>query len=169
MGYATAEDLMKRFDAGVIGDLCQDCRTESDEYDISKSKIVAMLLDEATGQFEIAVLAGGRYTLDQMATLTGSQAEHRKRIECTITMANLHKRRTTDAMLDIAKRLDEEAAGYLKRLQSGENVFGFPENIQASVLEHDHVSAATIESLNLLPARMGRFFPRTASRTPRSS
>lgn len=169
MAFATAEDLMKRFDVGVIGDLCQDCRTEADEYDISKSKIVAMVLEEASGQFEIAVQAGGRYTLDQMASLTGSQAEHRKRIECTIAMANLFKRRTSDALLDLAKRLDEESTAYLKRLQTGENVFGFPENIQASVLEHDHVSAATIESLNLLPARMGRFFPRTASRTPRSS
>jgi phage gp36-like protein len=169
MGYATAEDLMKRFDVGVIGDLCQDCRTETDEYDISRSRIVAMLLDEATGQFEIAVQAGGRYTLEQMATLTGSQAEHRKRIECTIAMANLLKRRTSDSLLDIAKRLDEEATAYLKRLQTGENVFGFLENLEASVLHHEHISAATIESLNLLPARMGRFFPRTASRTPRSS
>lgn len=168
MAYANGTDLAKRFDVGTIGDLCQDCREEQDEYEAVNSPIVLNMLEEASGMVDVALQAGGMYDPAKLALLTGSNLEHLKRVVCTIAMSNLLKRRTSDALLETAKRLDDEAARYLKDLQSGKNVFGIPENKAASVIEHQHVSAAEINNLNLLPSRMGRFFPGTDSRTPRS-
>jgi phage gp36-like protein len=168
MAYATGQDLAIRFDVGTIGDLSQDCREEQDEYDAVNSPVVLKFLEEASGMVDVALQAGGMYDPAKLATLTGSNLEHLKRVVCTIAMSNLLKRRTSDALFEASKHLDEQASQYLKDLQNGKNVFGIPENKVASVIEHQHVSAAEINNLNLLPSRMGRFFPGTDSRTPRS-
>lgn len=167
MAYATGCDLIEVIDVDIVGDLAQDSREEQTPSAVADLPIVARTLEEASGQVDMALQAGGRYRPDQLAALTGSGLAFLKRIVCTLAISYLFKRRAAPQYLELAKLYHDEAQEYLKALQQGKNLFAIAENQEASVIEHQHLSAVEIDGLNLMPSRMGNFFPSANSRIPR--
>ncbi len=151
----------------IVGDLAQDGREEQPPSTVADLPIVVRTLEEASGQVDMALLAGGRYRTEQLAALTGNSLAFLKRIVCTLAISYLFKRRAAPQYLELAKMYHDEAQDYLKALQMGKNLFNIEENKTASVIEHQHLSAVEIDGLNLMPSRMGNFFPSANSRTPR--
>jgi phage gp36-like protein len=167
MAYATGTDLVDCFDVDLIGDLAQDTREPVDASVVTTLPNVLRMLDQASGEIDVALIAGGRYQPAQLALLTGSSQSHLVRITCTIAMALLFKRRPSQAMLELAKPLYEEKEKYLKDLRTGVNLFNIEENKAASVIDLQTVTALEIDTLNLLPTRMSPYFPSSDQRTSR--
>ena len=167
MAYATGTDLVDCFDVDLLGDLAQDTREPVDPSVVKTLPNVLRMLDQASGEIDVALIAGGRYQPAQLAALTGSSQAHLVRITCTIAIALLFKRRPSAAMLELAKPYYDEKEKYLKDLRSGANLFNIEENKAASVIELQTVTAVEIDTLNLLPTRMGNYFPSSSQRTSR--
>lgn len=178
--YATGDDLIKRYDIDLIGDLCQDTREEldweSEITDLTEHVNVVSALEDATGEIDVALLSGGRYTPEQLAELanpavpqnTTNSKKHLVRVTCAIAMSILVERRLDKVSMETADWLRKTASGFLEALRRGDNVFGIQENLNAGRIDIETVEAVEIENLNLMPGRMPRFFPGTDQRTPRS-
>jgi phage gp36-like protein len=164
--YASGSDLTVRYDIDLVGDLATDDRATLNRANVPGHPAVAAALLDASGEIDVALQAGGRYTPAQLASLTGNSAYHLKRIACDIAMALLFRRRPS-IRPDIAETLLKQSTEHLDRLREGENVFGIPEVIEAGTLELATASTVQVEALNLIPERMSRYFPRTDQRMPR--
>lgn len=169
MSYATGSDLIARYDIDVVGQLAWDEREELDREVIATHANVLTALEDASGEIDVKLIAGGRYTPAQLSALTGNSLSLLKRITCAIAMSCLFERRPSTAFDELAEKVAKQSRDWLKSLASGDNVFGIPDaaNGQAAVMVFDTVSAIDIENRNLMTARMPRYFPSTAQRTPR--
>jgi len=167
MAYATGADLITRYDVDVVGVLATDDRSAPDRSAVPSHPAVSAALADASGEVDAALEAGGRYTSDQLSALTGNRLSHLVRITCAIAIAHLYERRAVD-FPDQAEAAAKQARQHLEALRRGVNVFGIPEAQETGTIDIATVEAIDIENLNLLPARMGRYFPQTAQRTPRT-
>ena len=164
--YATGSDLTTRYDIDLVGDLATDDRATLDRASVPGHVAVVAALNDASGEIDVALQAGGRYTPAQLSSLSGNSAYHLKRITCDIAMALLFRRRP-NVRPDIAETLLKQSSEHLDRLRKGENVFGIPEVTDAGTLELATASTVQIEGLNLITERMRPYFPRTQQRMPR--
>ena len=150
-----------------VGDLATDEREELDRAAVpTHPNVLAALLD-ASGEIDAAMMAGGRYTPDQLAGITDNTKNHLIRITCAIAMASLIERRPERASQELAESYRKTARGYLEPLRRGENVFGIQAVVDSGTIAVETVQAVSIENLNLLPSRMSAYFPGTDQRTPR--
>jgi phage gp36-like protein len=167
MAYATGEDMVKLYDIDLVGDLAQDTREPVNQPAVKSLPNLLHVLELATGEIDVALIAGGKYSPDQLAILTTSSKAHLVRVTCAIAMALLFERRPSQAFMEMAKMFQEKADRYLKYLRNGTNLFNIEENKAASTIELQTVTAVEIDSLNLLPTRMSSFFPGNNQRTAR--
>ncbi len=167
MSYATGADLIARYDVDLIGDLATDDRETLDRDLVATSEKVTTALADASGEVEVALMAGGRYTIEQLQSLPGNGANHLKSIVCGLAMAALYRRRPEAARREFIDDLTADARAAIKSLRRGENVFGLAEHIDAGVVELTGPSAIQLINRNGLAERMGRYFPLPASRLPR--
>lgn len=173
--YASGTDLIQRYDVDLIGDLCQDDREELDRASIATHPNVVSALEDASGEIDVALLAGGRYTPEQLSAIAdpdpvssrNNSQKHLIRITCAIAMSILVERRLDRVSMETADWLRKTANGFLEALRRGDNVFGITETLNSGTLEFQVVESASIEALNLLPERANRMFPSTQQRTPR--
>lgn len=165
--YATGDDLIARYDVDLIGDLATDDRETLDRDLVADHPKVQTALGDASGELEVALLAGGRYSVEQLESLTGNSLNHLKSIVCGLAMAALYRRRPEAAKREHIEDLTEDARAAIKSLRRGENLFGLTEHIEASVPEITGPSAIQLDNRNGLSERMGRFFPLPATRLPR--
>ena len=167
MPYATGDDLVARYDIDVIGDLASDERETLERRDVSGHPHVLAALEDASGEVDAALLAGGRYSAEQLETLSGSAASYLKSIVCGLAMAALHERRPEACEADLIERLTKKAKDAIQSLRRGENVFGIPEVVDATRTELSGPSAMDLRNRNGLAERMGRFFPHSNTRLPK--
>lgn len=174
MAYASASDLIARFDTQIVGDLITDddptteLRDRPGQAEILASDVVAAMLDDASGRVEVAMNSGGRYTPAQLAALTGHGLAHLKRIVCAIAIALLFERRPERVNQEIAERYREQSDKYILSLQKGENLFGLADqtDVSASLISTAGPTAIDLQTRNLLDERMHRHLPPGASRLP---
>ncbi len=168
MAYATADDLIARYDVDLIGDLTTDDRDTQDRdlIDGSNEKL-SVALEDASGEVDVALLAGGHYTVAQLEGLTGNSRSHLVRIVCALAMAALYQRRPEATDAESIERLTKDARDAIKALRRGENVFGLPAHIDAGKIDIAGPSAIDIRHRNDLTARMSRYFPTADTRLPR--
>lgn len=168
MPYATGADLIERYDVDLVGDLATDDRETLDRSTVATHPHVLTALEDASGELDSALLAGGRYTAEQLSSLTGSSESYLKSIVCGLTMVALHERRPEAVDAATIERLTKRATEAIRALRRGENVFGLPEHIEAGRTQLRGPSAIDISNRNGMASRMaGRFFPNTQSRLPR--
>lgn len=169
MSYATGDDLIQRYDIDVIGALATDDREQLGRLAVPSDPNVATALADASGEIDVNLIAGGRYTPAQLAALSGGSRSHLIRITCAVAMACLFERRP-GMYTEMAEAICKISRANLAALARGQNVFGIPElaNGNAATIATDTVQSIDIENLNLMPGRMSRFFPGTAQRTPRN-
>ena len=168
MSYATGEDLIQRYDVRTIAALAWDEGEQMDLADVATHPNVLTALEDASGEMDVNLIVGGRYTPAQLAGITGNSLSHRKRITCAVAMAALFERRP-GLLTETSEAIAKTARGHLASLARGENVFGIVEleNGAAANVSVETLHATEIDSLNLLPGRMSAYFPGTAQRTPR--
>lgn len=167
MAYATGADLIDRYDVDLIGDLSTDDRETQDRAAVATNGKVLSALEEASGEVDAALLAGGRYSVEQLEGLGSKATAYLKAIVCALAMRSLHERRPGAADKETMERLVSRATDALKKLRSGENVFGLDEHIAAGRMTTEGPSAIEIQNRNDLTARMGRYFPTGATRIPK--
>lgn len=167
MAYATGDDLIARYDIDLIGDLASDDRETQDRNDIADHPHVLTALEDASGEVDAALLAGSRYTAEQLTTLTGASANYLKSIVCGLAMAALHERRPESVDAQTIERITQRARDAILSLRRGDNVFGLQEHIDAGRTHTGGPTAIDLINRNGLPERMGRFFPHPDTRLPR--
>jgi phage gp36-like protein len=166
MALASGSDLVQRFDIRLIGDLATDSGSTLPEDEVAAHPNVAAALEDAMGEMVVALLVGGKYTEAELLGLTGYSLAHARRINCDIAMALLVKRRPI-VEEERASEIAKQSREHLKQLREGANVFGIPANVDSGNLSLASMSTVDITNLNLLPERMGRYFPDTGQRMPR--
>lgn len=159
MAFASANDLTNRYDYRLIGDLCSDEMTELTLGQVLAEAKVFSALDDAAGEIVVGLQTGGNYTEEDLNELDGLNQSHLIRVNCDLAMCLLIQRRPNRVNIEVAEKICETARGHLNRLRKGENIFGIPEKIESGNLSVAHMSTAQLESLNLIPDRMSRYFP----------
>lgn len=164
--YATGADLVLRYDIDMIRDLATDRETVTREQIVSETRVLTALAD-ASGEVEVALLAGGRYTVEQLSGLTGNSLNHLKQIVCGLAVAALFRRRPEAAEREYIESITEDSRKAIQELRRGVNVFGLPEVVNSTVQELTGPTVIDITNRNDLSSRMGRFFPESSTRLPR--
>jgi phage gp36-like protein len=165
--YATGQDLCKRRDVALVGDLATDGREPVENSLVPNHPNVITALEDASGEVDVALTVGGQYTPSQLTSLTGNSRSHLVRIVCDIAFNLLILRRSGEQHEDLAEKVSKQAREHLQALRRGENVFGLPEHQAASTINIETVSSVEIDQLNLLPSRMSPYFPNSAQRVSR--
>jgi phage gp36-like protein len=165
--YATGADMVTRYDVDLLGDLATDDREELDPASVPTAPKLLAVLDDASGEIDVALQVGGQYSPSQLAGLTGNSRSHLIRITCSIAITLLLERRPSERYEKIAEYYRKIAKGHLESLRSGQNVFGLDANIAAGTQDVATISAVEVDNLNGLTARMPRMFPQADTRLPR--
>lgn len=157
MPYAAPSDLTARYDLRTVSQLASDNNVAVP--DVTAAPAVLAVLSDASGDVDVALMAGGRYTAADLAALTGNSLATLLRIVCDIAMSYLYARRPG---FDVkkTKELRELADDHLDRLRKGENVFALPAQISAGQPTIDGPTAVEYEAMNLTADRARRgYFP----------
>lgn len=160
MAYASADDLVKRYDARTLGDLCSDTGVRVSEVALPTNPKILAALDDASGEIDAALMQAKRYTTADLASLTGNSLAYLKRLTCTIAFAGLWNRRPSVDDMDRDEAL-KQARQALDRLRRGENVFDLEDQKSAGLPEVKEPSVSSIDRLNLTVDRARRgYYPR---------
>jgi phage gp36-like protein len=165
MAHATAAQWLERHDARMIAQLVGDDNVEISRIDLQTDEVVLALLDDATGEMDVALKSAGRYSDTNLSGLTGSMLNHRVRICCDIAMSLAFDRRPGFEP-EIADRHHAKAAELLEKLRTGANIFDLPAHQTASNPTLDGPTSVDYKRNNLLVDRSHRFFPGRSQRLP---
>lgn len=166
--YATGDDLIARFDVDLVGDLSTDEREPQSAGDVPTNSKVLTALEDASGEIDVALLAGGRYSAEQLEGLAGNSLAYLKRITCGLAIALLFQRRPEAADREHIEMLTKEAREAIRLLKGGANVFGLQEHIEAGQVDTGGPTALDLEARRDVTIRMGRYFPGPQTRLPSS-
>lgn len=158
MAYATPADMKLRFDARVIGDLVDDTGQQVDSDSLDSDAVLAVMLDDASGDIDSALSVGQQYTPTDLAALTGNSLSHLVRITCEIALAYVFRRRGFFPS-DEHKAMMELAESHLDRIRQGINVFNVPNRDDASLIDTAGPSLLTWDNMNLIRDRTKNYFP----------
>lgn len=133
MAYADAADLIARYDSRRIGDYVSDDGTRVDEGDLATDDKVLAALETASGEVEVALQQGARYSPSELLSLTGNSLEYLKQLVCDIAFCRLYERHgweDDDGPPEMTFKRSQEA---LNRLRKGENVFNLTPQVEAGL------------------------------------
>lgn len=156
--YATPADFMERYDVRPTGDLVADDGVSVPVGDLPTNTKLLTALDDASGEIDSALMAGGRYSVLQLAALTGNSLAYLKRLTCELARIDLLERRMELGNADEFAKFTKLTYDKLERLRTGENLFNLPEAIKASLVSASGPSTLAIEQLNLLRDRVGNHY-----------
>jgi len=131
---ADGGDLLKRFDADIVGALASDDRQKPSRADTANHANVCTALKSASGRFEAAVLHGERYTIANLDALDGTSKEYMKDIICTLGMVRLLRRRP-GAYKELREELTTEEENHMKLLSTGVDVFDLDAHREAGLID----------------------------------
>ena len=135
MPYASPADLVTRYDANDVGQLCSDTKNAVSPIDLPNNAVCLAMLNDASGDIDGALMVGGNYTADDLRLYLTPNSTHKLiRVCCDLAMWYLIQRRP-GWNPEKAKAIREIAEEHLERLRKGENTF----NIQASINAGDPI------------------------------
>lgn len=178
--YASAFDLLVRYDYTTVGDLLVDGRnaTKPDASILVNpltpegARLKALLM-KASGYVESAALMGKRYLPGDLECLIsidpmtgnprgGNMAELLKGLVCDLAMWELYKRRPNpDAQLPAAYR---EAQQWLSALEDGTTLFGIERNIDATHLKSEVENPGIVDQRRMWTKQAAPYFGRRGNR-----
>jgi phage gp36-like protein len=164
--YASASDLIERYDSNTIGDLASDSGESIPEDQLVNSVKVSQALEDASGRVEAAVFTGDQYDADDLNGLEGNAQALLQRIVCELAFVFLMERRSHrvgDERLQAAKESTEK---YLDEIKNGDRIFGIPAHLAASVVDIDGPDTVDYTNMNLIPDRTNNFYPGRSTRLP---
>lgn len=162
MAYASADDLLARYDARRLADLCRDDGVKASAADaptvVTGSAVVPALLDSASGLVSAACLVGKRYSRESLAALTGDALALLKQLTCDLAFGLLVARRGHGAAEagQLAPRY-AEAQRTLELLRGGHRIFGLADESDAEAGLARFPDAAWPQHGNLVSSA-GRLF-----------
>jgi len=156
--YATPADMIERYDVRPIGDLVADNGVSVDAVGLATNTKLLTALADASGEIDSALMAGGRYSVDQLAALTGNSLSYLKRLTCELARIDLLERRMELGNSEEFGKFTKLTYDKLERLRTGENLFNLPESIKASLVSASGPSTLAIEQLNLIRDRVGNHY-----------
>lgn len=163
MPFATPADMLDRFDARTLRDLCSDTGEPATELATNGPMMAA--LGSASAEILVACSVGNLYSEATLAALEGANRVLLIDMCANLAIAKLAMRRPARA--DIAngwKQQIEESRQFLDRFRRGERVFSIPETMKASNPTVEGPTTLDIPRLNLLTQRAHGFFPNPALR-----
>lgn len=124
MPHASATDFKRRYDERRLGQLVKDDGTQASSSALDSDTILSEMLDDATSMVNSHVLRGNRYTAEDLAALTGSDAKLLVRLTCDLAYGLLVQRRGFSAqeLASLAPAYDR-ALQTLQQLADGVLVF----------------------------------------------
>jgi phage gp36-like protein len=167
MAYAEVTDLTARYDIRDIADLSTDDGEPQDHDNLQSNAMILAALADASAEIDAALLAGGRYTTEQLDDLPARSKQYLISIVCSLAMAALFERRGEAFDKDRIERMTKRGREAIDSLRKGQNILGLPEVIDAGRVMTTGPKAIDIENRNDLTQRMSRYFPGAAQRLPR--
>lgn len=166
MSYAAVSDLTARYDVRDVSDLASDTGTAIAAGSLATDPNILAALADASGDIDSALLAGRRYTTDDLTGLTGNSLAKLKRLTCDLAMAFLLGRRPAHDP-ERLKAFEERGRMLLERLRKGENVFDLDAQKDAGVIDHQVQTIQAVDNMNLLRDQTRHYYPaRTFPRLP---
>lgn len=157
--YASAAQLIERYDARDVGDLVSDTDDQASPIDLVTHPLVTTSLEDASGAVEASLLVSNRYTPDELTSLTGNSQSFLERITCDIAMSYLLARRPGFDP-DRMRAQMELAEMHLERLRKGENVLNLDSQRAAGNPTVDGPTLVRLQShLNLSRDRVSNYYP----------
>lgn len=156
MSYASVSDLLKRYDARVIGDLVNDSGTRQTSIQLLLDDNVQASLDDAAGMINSAVFNAERYDVVALNNLTGVDQAFLIRLNCDLAFGLLSMRRGTQ---EKALPMYEMALDTLERLRTGDRVFNSLPELQAGNVTSEFVSVDNLTRIDLARDEARRYFP----------
>tara|TARA_R110002110_G_scaffold412840_2_gene639295 strand:+ start:2441 stop:2950 length:510 start_codon:yes stop_codon:yes gene_type:complete len=156
--YTDADDLTARFDTRSIQQLVSDTGTPVLPSDLTTDANLAAALDDAEGEVTAMLLVGGRYTVLELAALTGTALSYLKYIICNIAMLHLLGRRPS-VNAKLYEQLKELRETHLKALQEGHAIFGGEDaDVDAGRVSTDGISHQDMVNNDSIRIRKPRYF-----------
>lgn len=166
MAYATGDDLALRYDIDWVGDLATDNRESLSRGAVATHPAVLVALDGASGQVQAALIQGGQYSVDDLATLTGVNAAYLADLVCGLAIIRLWERRS-EAIPSNAEAVQAKWWGLIEKLEKGGNIFDLPAQLDATIVDHAGPTAVQLQNRNDMTVR-NKLFPPPITRLPRS-
>ena len=122
MAYASASDLLLRYDSRRVADLVSDAGERSSNP--ASSPVLAAVLDDASGAIDAACRAAQRYLASDLAGLSGNSLALLKRLTCDLAFSYLVARRGYSANDQrVMAPQAQSASDMLEMLRRGERIF----------------------------------------------
>ena len=165
--YAQPSDFLLRYDARDVVQWVSDQTAPVSQASLSTNPNLFAALTDASGMIESALLAAGRYTVQDLQTLLtvnagtttttiGNSASFLIRLTCDLALGLLIERRPyleRDMPQSYQRALD-----WLDRLRKGERVFAFQQVVNAGNPMVTFQSQADLAARNLASYQAGRYF-----------
>lgn len=162
MAYASAADMIVRYDVRTLGDLLTDDSQRQSPAQVLASDTLTAMLADASGEIDAALRVGQRYTAANLAALTGNSLALLKRITCQIAMRMLWERRPylNEVQEQARDESQDKSRRMLEKLRKGEAIFDIADVPDAGLPSHDQPQLSVINLLNLTVDRARRgYFP----------
>lgn len=160
MAYATAQDLIDRYDPRLLGDVASIDGTQVSSSGLLTNPRVAQCLEDAEGEINAAVTVGQRYAPADLTAMTGADAAHLQRICCEIAWYLLLSRRIIVVTDEYLKMAGDKYADHLENLRQGKRVFAIVDVREAGLPTLATPSSVDLNNLNTIAARSrGHFYP----------
>ena len=161
--FATATDMIARYDSRTLGDLVADDGARVPEGALASDSKMTAALNSATGELKAALLQGERYTVTELESLTAESQAFLVDLTCRVAFWRLWSRKPYSQSFDGVRQVAKsEYTDALEMLRTGAHVFELDDQIQAGHPKVDTITRAEIREHNLVVdiARNGRFYPR---------
>lgn len=161
MALSQPSDMIARYDARTLGDLCSDDGSRVSKPDLATNAIMRVALDDATSMILAHLLKAERYTQEELAQVSAEGQPYLVYLNCLVAWANLWRRRDmTKANESKYKLAIDEAAEKLDELRTGKTVLDLAPQKAAGRADTTPPAVSAIKTQwNLLRDRIG-YFPR---------
>jgi len=166
MAYATSDDMLARYDANTLGDLCSPGDEGQPEIDLAANTRMTAALEEGAGRINAACFVSRLYSADDLESLSGPSLALLVGLNCQLAMAQLMLARPEKYSQEGVKAAKEDAEKYLDLLRKGERLFDLDAQEDAGLISVDGPTALEIQNLNLITSRTRNFYPNQAQRLP---
>lgn len=153
--YASASDLLARYDARVLGDLVADAGARVSSVGLATDANLSVALKRASGEVEAACLVAGKYTPTDLSGLTGMAKELLIGLVCDVAAWFLMVRRYPDMKPTEAVKMALERLG---QLREGVRIFGLQEAMDSGNAETTFRTQQQIDTVRLATTQARRFF-----------
>lgn len=159
MAYATAAQMLERFDARMLGDLVDDTGSQVSSGDLLSDDNLAAALDDASGEIDAAIRASDRYTETELSSLSQTN-KHLVRLTCVLALRNLVNRRPHMVRLDDKhEKMIERAEQSLEDLRSGKNILDINTHDDAGNPDIDGPTTLELNQLYTTRRQTKRVYP----------